>query len=766
MTRQKLLKESGGFTVVEVMFVAITVVMIISAILGIWILAQRTWTAETVRTGLRVDTVKALETMRKDIRLSSLTYMSFYPSGDGPYSAMSLPLAISDSDGFFSMNAAGEIDWDQTVVYHLFTDGDGEVSLRRTVIDPRDNSMDKDQRYDQLEAIALSGESEDEDALTDAYFLRDVDAFEISPLSSVIDFYENEATEVRRGKVLFGWVRLASGNHTIRFEITGKNDASSGYSIGLDSVMIEPSGSVREAEYYISSHAPTGMAVSGGGTAERVHGLLWSNDNYLEFNADGEGSYVEIDDYYDLWRESAFENVALDNTRKDGEEVRIKLDVPRAFESLEDADESQNIRWFAHQQAGDTEQGGHDGYVNPADPGSAPSEAVTVRTRIKRSHVDLDTSSDANKVDLVRVKFSAADSGDLRIERAYITRRDMASSAEYDGLTNLSPGGTQPEVYHRHQQLFFRDVSDIDTDGDTEEKIAQMVITSSLTERSVWSEWTAFPLVVEESDGSEIDYFVTFVLEDVSKAECKYWLGDPDNTYYFPGVYDPDSIPAEGTPDWSGTYVTEPETSDGIFAVAELDTWRSSGTAESRIFDTGVFSPLYGQIKWSEDNPTGTSVSVKARSHSDANMSGAAPWGSVADLSIDGTARYLQFLASLSADPFWDSGSDTLGYGDYIDLQLGMEDHQFPEDGGSPYTTAVNIPWIDDVEIDWPGTERICAITGYVAKRSDYGQAKLTVNGEDLVKILSIRVKATKDSFGRMINAENYLEVEPRNTGK
>jgi len=38
---------------------------------------QRTWTIETVRTNSRVDMIKALETLRNDLRLSSLTYMSF-----------------------------------------------------------------------------------------------------------------------------------------------------------------------------------------------------------------------------------------------------------------------------------------------------------------------------------------------------------------------------------------------------------------------------------------------------------------------------------------------------------------------------------------------------------------------------------------------------------------------------------------------------------------------------------------------------------------
>lgn len=657
------------------------------------------------------------------------------------------------------MTLPRKIVWDKTVVYHLWGN-----TLRRTVIDPRDNALDEEELYDQLEAIVQSGEG-GTGTVTEMDFLENVDTFEISTLAPVVDFYEDSTLPKRSGKTLFGWVKLTPGDHTIRFEITGKNALSSGYSIGVDTIMIEPSASAREAEYYKSSYAPSGMLTESGGTAARVYNLEYSNNNYLEFSG-SVGAYMQMEDYYDLWRESSFDQIALDNTFRYGEEARVALNLPKAFISPDDANETNKIVWFVYRQAGDTQQEGSDGYVNPAGGESGvsdePGQSVVVRTLISPEYIDIDPSSDEDVVDMVRIKFSAASAGDLRIERAYITRGKTA----FDGEVNLSPGSDPPSVYHRHQQLFFKDISDSDSDGSVDDMVPQLIISSVDTVRDMWSEWVAFPLVIE-SEGAEVYYLITYVIDDPTKAQCKYWNVDPtfDFTSYVEIAAGEENF--AGIPDWTAASIIPSTNGHYIFSVSEIDSWRKTGTAESRVFDTTVSSPAYNQIKWSESKPLNTSVSAKARTGNSLSMSTASNWDAVTDATINGSGRYLQFLTSLSSDPFWDSGSSVLSYSDYIAEQLTLFSHEFPLDGsGEPYLTDVNLPWIDDVEIDWPGTERICAITGHIATKDDYGQAKLTVNGSELVKILSIYLKTQSLFQGRVIENENYVEIEPRNTGK
>ena len=824
---RRILRDRKGYTLIEILFVAVISVVAIGAIVSAWVFMYAMWTSESEHTLLRVDIMKALETIKTDLRLSSLTYVSFYPAGGEPYTAVSLPVAEVDANGLFTMDAVGEIDWDKTVIYHLYTDGGGTTTLRRTVFDPRDNDMDETERYEQLESVVTSGTG-GAGSTTDTEFLEDVDTFEISSMSPVIDFYDSSSTPVKIGKVVFGSVKLDAASHTIRFEITGKNDSSSGYNIGLDNIMIEPSGSIRDAEYYNSSFAHAGALTVSGGTVARVHDPIWSNDNYLEFRASGEGDYIEIADYYDLLRESAFENAVLNNAEKVEDEVRVGLDIP------EEAEEGE-ITWFAYAETGDSAQAGNDGDL--------PAYPVTLRTVVTNAQIDMEG-------DIVRVRLKSSSENPLKVEAVYITRRN----ADEDGLPNQAPGGLAISEYHLHQQLFFKDVHDMDGDGDSTDKVEFVYVAP---DSEVWSEWTAFPLVLKDSADNDVDYVVTLYIPDLEsvtwpagwsgfdplKTDCRYWIGSSgtDRTYYVHssacaadhttdtftaaahGLSDDDRVaiggspvPAgisdwlnladlAGTPDWQFYYVVgatantfQVSASSGgsavdfsdngtdvtfgkltpsadIYITGNIDIWGTTGTVESQIYDTTLGVPVYNQAEWSENRPAGTSILLKARSCANEYMTGATTWDLIAGSGANphalgiGSGRYVQFLAELSAEPFWETSISTLGYADYITAQTADpgKPYDFPVDSaGDPHVTGVSSPWIDDVEIDWPGAERICTLTGNIAKKNDYGQAKIIVDGVELMKILSVHIKLSKEIQGRTVEVENFVEVQPRNTGK
>jgi len=736
----RAVKNKKGFTLVEILFAASLSLLIIGATISAWIFSNKAWSIESVRTSLRVDMMKALETIKTDLRLSSLTYMTFYPEGAGPYSAVSLPVAIVDNNGLFQLNANGEIDWDRTVIYHIFTDNAGNSILRRTVFDPRDNDMTEEERYAELEGVVTNGVG-GSGSVTDEHFLQNIETFEILSISPVVDFYEESAIPVKSGKTVFGWARLAPGDHIVRFEVTGKNDLSSGYSIGIDRIMIEPSGSARDVEYYASSFAPSGaMTVNGGATA-LVNGPLWGNDNYLEYDPSGVGDYVEFKDYYDLWRESDFGAASLSNVARSGDEARAVLEVPTG-------DEDGKITWYSYIEANDSVQEGQDGTF-PAS-GTPP---VTVRTLISGNNIDVESN-------LIRVKFKAASSEDLTIANAYITKKDDLSSEPYDGLPNQSPAGPDVEDYHRHQQLFFKDTYDIDGDGETDEIISSLRVPAG---SEGWSEWTAFPLRTDS------DYFVTYFISASTLPECRYWVGTSgtQRTFYRIGG----SYTTAGTPVWRGGGFTV-NSDENIYAVTNIDTWEDQGTVESQIFDTTMEAPVYNQIRWSADSTAGTAISFKARSSVSQYMEGATDWGLITGsasnphtLSI-GNERYVQFMAELSTEIFWQTESAQMEYDQYIESQIGLPVYEFPNESGEPYVTGCYSTWVDDVAIDWPGNTRICTITGYIARKEDYGQAKVTVDGTELVKIMSIHVIVSRTSQNRSVEEENYIEIQPRNTGK
>ncbi len=722
------IKGQKGFTLVEVMFASITSVLMITILMAVWLYTYTSWTGETERVSQRAGMMKAIETIKGDMRLTSLTSASFYPAGSGPYSGISIPFAAVNASGLYNLNAQGKIDWQKTIVYHVYNESDGTMTLRRTVISPRDNTLSDAQIYAQLQSIVGSGGGV-ANSTTDTTFLENVETFEVSSLSSSFDFYEDSSSPVNAGKAVFGWVKLGSGEHTINFEVTGKNSSSVGYSFGFDRLMIEPSGSYREAEYYISSFAPEGMLVESGGSASRVFATGWSNNNFLEFGAGGVSSYIEFSDNYDLWRESAFDKAVLTNCKKDGEEARVLLDMPAA--GLDGS-----YSWFVHEEAGDTVLEGHEGGLPLAAP-------VTVRTVVKSANIDRDG-------DFIRLRFRASDADDITIDKAYITLRSGSSGA--NGLANQSTAGHTVAEYHRHQQLFFYDSSGNITEGAT--------ISSA---QDAWTAWTAFPLRMAS------DYLITVYISDTTATDYRYWEGADSNvrTYCVSGA----DTTCAGTPDWSG--YTIGATSKDIFTVANIDVWANTGTVESQIFDTTLSSPSYDTVKWSEEKPADTSIVVKARSSSNEEMIGATDWASIAGTSSSpsglsiGGGRYLQFYVTLLPGVIWSGGSSTQSYVQYITNQLALPVYQFPSDGSVFLTTSTVAPWIDDVEIQWSGTgDKICAIAGNIAKQNNYGQVKVTVDSKELLKVLSVHIKTSKVHYKRTIVEEDYVDMEPRNTGK
>jgi hypothetical protein len=212
-----------------------------------------------------------------------------------------------------------------------------------------------------------------------------------------------------------------------------------------------------------------------------------------------------------------------------------------------------------------------------------------------------------------------------------------------------------------------------------------------------------------------------------------------------------------------------------IFAVEKIDAAYSTGTVESRICDSGMTTPPYSSISWSENDPQWTEITLKARSTNDEHLSDASDWEDVTGWTSNpktiGTGeldrnRYVQFLATLTAQPFWEAPGEKLSYADYVDEQRLGDPWDFPENGGVPLITAAYSTWVDDVALRWNGDERICVISGIIARKNDYGEVKVSVDGTDLVRVLGVDITASMEVQGRTITEESSLEVEPKNTGR
>ncbi|MBF0217518.1 MAG: type II secretion system protein [Candidatus Omnitrophica bacterium] len=792
-----------GFTLVETMFVGLITVIILSAIVVTWGGAFKNVMNERERTKLRIDLMNAMETIKSDLRLSSLTQgeILFHPQVEGTYTSVSMIIPTPDaSTGLLGIDAStNKIEWSKTVIYHIFKDGNGIKSLRRTVINGVQST--EDARRAELTSVIESGTAGGS-GYTKTDLVKNLDTFEIEPLTAVVDFYTNSSELVQAKDVIFGWAKIADGSHTIKLENVSHNPSSSGDSVIVDTFMIEPSGGEREAEFFTPEVS--------GGSVTKVYDDKYNNHEYMNFQAAGTGSYFTITDKYDLLRESSFKNVSLNNTVVSDYPSRTTLAVPTD-------DQAGSYTWTAESSTGGNSQDTE--LLGSAASGSGVIPPVVIRTVVDPGNIVFSRG-------LVRVSFRSATGSPITVDNVYITK---GSGAGPLGLTNLDPSGVASPVwgdYHRHQQLFFKDAGGTYTSGVT-----------IPADSEVWSVWTAMP--IDEASG----YFITVYVSDTSSLNCSASIkaDSVDRTFYLSSslwtscTADPDTdtitAPAHGLsngkmvaidgtgipgglysrpalsvlagrPDWELYYVVQAgndtfkvstssggapadiltagtavkfspvRTSPNVYLVSKIDSWDTKGSVTSGVYDTTITAPSYGKIKWSTETHSGTTLGIKVRSSSSDEMLGATDWSALnaytaSDTALSiGSGRYIQFMAEISSDPYFKSGQATLTYVEYLSAQAAGDPDVFPSTSGVPYVTAVFAKWVDDVEIEWTAEERICALKGHIGKRNDLGRVKVTIDGQTLFKDLKINLSAKTTVDSKEIEAKGELEVQPLNTGK
>lgn len=312
-------KCSLGFTIMEVMVASAVSVIILGGATVALIQGLQVWQQEQIKAELNMDLELSMEHLRQDLRLSSvgIGLMAFYSTNGVDYSAISMPISKdSDNDGLLDRNTDGEIIWNQTVVYHVRPGSPDQ--LLRTVFDDRWTNATAADIYAQLSNVVVSTAMSDlvsccltgETVSSRTVFENLVD-LHFSPPDAYYDGYW--PVVANGGTYNWGGLILGPGTHELKFQVEGKNTASSGYRMEIDKVSLSASASEREGEVFlpINSHpaAPFyDISVSGGvATAvERGSGWSWSGNGALSMIGTGAGSSVTFDIYNDLWCDSNF----------------------------------------------------------------------------------------------------------------------------------------------------------------------------------------------------------------------------------------------------------------------------------------------------------------------------------------------------------------------------------------------------------------------------------------------------------------------------
>lgn len=720
-------KRIRGMTLPEVLVAAIIGALLMGAFVGIWQFVTRTSSVEQTRTALRVELESVMERIKSEIRLSSLTFTSFFsPAVVVDFTAISFPLATPDANGFFPLDANGDIVWDRSVIYHPFENppASGDFELRQTVFTGNTTVLTNNNLRDQqLASVVNNGDGavwpqqagEQFTTMVIADMLDGVDGFTITQTAFEFDGFG--PVLARTDKVNFGSVLLTPGNHDFRFEVTGTSGG--GFGFGIDSISISPSGCDREGEFYVGGVDPLSVATTDSGAALTNQPQLgWSGNAYLDYASAGVGDFVNLNLYYDIWRETNFQNGVRNNVILTGNDIRAEL---------ADLNSGGTVSWQAAVQSGSAALG------YPFDMSN-----ITVRNVI----------SNATASDLVRVEFESA--FDVTITSAYLNRRDM-------GLMNED---AEAATSATQIQLYFT----------TGANVTPGVFIPAGT--SVISNWAIFPIAAGQ------DYFVTF---HISAGNATYWPGAVPASVNSYLVFDP-AVTFVSAANWPAPLahqnhqpvpVAPPDnnpadecfSSPSIFVTANLEGWSSSGDLTSQIYDTQLADPAYNDVDWWES--AGADITLTVSSSDNADMSGPVSVVRVVPGSLAGvgTGRYVQFRADVAALPFWvcinhpgQTATDIAYKANWpVPITCAVCNEEL--------TPACDTPGLDNVTIDWPGAARVCDISGFFTRDPNYGIITLTVDGLDLTRGLEFDMNLSGNFRGGEITEEHRVEAIPRNTG-
>ena len=213
--------NSRGFTLTEAMISLGITGVLLGSVMAAYNFSGKAFQLENNRGELRQGLEKALEKMKEEVRLSDGGKILFNPSTASTYTALSIPFATLDANGLYTYSSG--ITWDRTIVYFLYTNA-GKTELRRSFI--TSYNTDTATRQAQLDTIVSTGDIPNGGSYsgtTSTLLTADSISFTIASTNPTFDGYAS-STQLS-GNTSFGSVRLTSGNHTIRFQITGKNAA-------------------------------------------------------------------------------------------------------------------------------------------------------------------------------------------------------------------------------------------------------------------------------------------------------------------------------------------------------------------------------------------------------------------------------------------------------------------------------------------------------------------------------------------------------------
>lgn len=601
--KQNHLKKSG-YSLTEVVVASSILLMTVAVGLSGYIFSLKNTYQADVQSELDADVQLAIEMLKKDIRLSSMSLVQYYPATP-PYTAISFPIAYdTDGDGMLQRENKYII-WNETVIYHVKTGTPNE--LIRTSFSPRDNSLDSAARFDQLEYVVKNGGHQD---ATSKVIFQNLLSWELNPRNGQYNGYDSIHTFDKN--VFLGYAFLDNGDHEITFE-TVEAGQGGGYKIGIDQLMASPAATPREGETLTTKDES--------GASTQVLLDRQAKGNYqLQFPATEVGDSFTAVVHNDKWTETNFENPA---SVKD---VEIEFNEETTPKDIVVRLSGMNSVWDVENQTASSTY---------SSPGVA-LKGTAIRLLQKGDSIANGGFIQSGNP-RSRLVFRASTAQALRIGNVY-----FGASADDESI-NMGYASTPVQL------------NLIDSYGNA---------SSALTipaGHSVTSSWADIAI------SSTNNYLVSYTVADNPLQDSPaIWVDQnvPTNSAYATARI---AFITGGASYSAATLAAEPDNWDTLSDTSGLSIQPSlfgiglesiqtcyapTGTFTSRIVDTTLDAPVYEQLSWTQDLPYGTALYFKVRTGNKSDLSDADSWDVITPSTLisAGYKRYVQFQAILTSD--------------------------------------------------------------------------------------------------------------------
>ncbi|MFA4945727.1 MAG: hypothetical protein WC789_13650 [Lentisphaeria bacterium] len=335
------IQPNRRFTLTEVLVASAITVLIIGSILPFAISLAKEYAINAVKNDLRNQTRIAHLRMLTDFEGTTNKQVEM-PATDGVANGFAIPVR-ADADAILD-NADPADDWQRAAVYYL--DGTPSPNNPCQLIRAEVPYAEFQAHKDTIVADFRTGNTDGYTVLASRAILHRVTAAEIGKATTAIDCY---APAAGKKSVNLGAARLtAGGNHTITFQVTGQNQASSGFNLGIDRITTSLSGKPLEAELLTITASDVTPTYS---TEDPPLGTRWGNNALLNFAPGAAEKEFTLQFFQETWMDPDFEGdsaTRLNLTRRSLE----TLDPSYPKDIFLELDGSNLVTWEAYKQAG------------------------------------------------------------------------------------------------------------------------------------------------------------------------------------------------------------------------------------------------------------------------------------------------------------------------------------------------------------------------------------------------------------------------------